>query len=145
MQIEQYQKLNTFSRRICFNQVIAYSFILFLNISFWLLIQNHFVNQNYRFALIVLFSMSLMILILVGVITSYLDPSDPMMRELKSNSSTKYLVSYKVLNAICKTACFANIAAVMFWYLPVTARYAIGIFKLIKMCASIRSSLHLDK
>jgi hypothetical protein len=59
---------------------VSYLLILTINIIFWVLVQDKFINQARRFCLIVLFAMSLVVLLIVGFITSYLDPSDPVLK-----------------------------------------------------------------
>jgi ABC-type antimicrobial peptide transport system permease subunit len=49
-------------------------------------VQPHFNSQVTRFTMIVFFVVSLVVLLIVGFITSYLDPSDPMVREYYSGN-----------------------------------------------------------
>ena len=78
--VEGYTELNTFSRRPCPTQLLSYLVILLQNISFWVFIQPHYLSQATRFIMIVFFSISLMVLFIIVFMTSYLDPSDPMIR-----------------------------------------------------------------
>jgi hypothetical protein len=72
--------MNSFSRRPTLPQIGSYLIILMVNISFWGFLQPHFVQMAERFAMIALFTISLVVLILTAAITSIIDPSDPMVR-----------------------------------------------------------------
>ena len=81
-----YEVLNTFSRKPCITQIVSYLIIILINISFWGCLQPHYQGQIIRFLMMASISSTLIMLIIIGIITSYLDPSDPIIHEYIVNN-----------------------------------------------------------
>jgi len=128
-----YNTVNTFSRRPCINQIISYIIIIFDNITFWLLIQTNYESQLCRFTMITFFSCSVIIMLLLGCLTSSYDPSDPIMTEYRNRNTTMYIFLNKEYKANKISAFIVNIVKVMFIRHHDTANPVIGKPKYIQM------------
>jgi hypothetical protein len=87
---KEYEVLNTFSRRPCLTQILSYVLVLFINVCFWGLLQPHFDSQVTRLAIVVAFAVSLAVLLIAGVATSLLDPSDQIVRQYRNGNDQMY-------------------------------------------------------
>lgn len=132
-----YNTVNTFSRRPCINQIISYIIIIFDNITFWLLIQTNYENQPCRFTMITLFSCSVIIMLLLGCLTSIYDPSDPIMTEYRNGNTTMYMFFDKEYKANIISVFIVNIVKVMSILHRDTANPVIGNSKYTQMRRSI--------
>jgi hypothetical protein len=90
MEITQYNPSNTCSRKPACHQILCYCVIIAENLIFWAFLQSHFLSQNVRLVMVSLYACSVCLLVTLGLITSMMDPSDPVMRDYRSGDTNSY-------------------------------------------------------
>ncbi len=84
----KYTTINSFTRAPCANQLISYLVILAQNISFWLFVQPNYASHSYRVCMMAVFAVSTVLLMILTVLVSASDPSDPIMVDYKKGKSS---------------------------------------------------------
>jgi len=94
--------------------------------------------------MITFFACSVIIMLLLGCLTSSYDPSDPIMTEYRNGNTTMYISLNKEYKVNIISAYIVNIVRAMSITHHDIANHAIGKSIYIQMRRSIRSSLHMD-
>jgi hypothetical protein len=93
----KYQTINTFTRSPSPAQIAAYMVVTVDVVVFYVMIQQSFNDEALRVALIVLFSCSIVGMIIPTILCSAIDPSDTVMVECKQGKGEKYTDKFNEL------------------------------------------------
>jgi hypothetical protein len=85
-EIDSYEPVTTFTRRVQCNQIASYCIVTALLIVFLVAVQPNFVNSSNRIVITVLFMTAFCVLVVSSTITSKIDPVDPVLVEYRAGN-----------------------------------------------------------
>lgn len=86
---DRYEKVNTFTRQISIGQVASYTIVIVVLIVFLTAVQKNYDNSNTRIVMVALILLSFCCLVIATMITSKIDPVDPVLVEYRNGDRSK--------------------------------------------------------
>ena len=83
MRKQKYEKINTFTRTPSFAQISAYVIVGLDIIVYYVMVQTKFMDETTRIVMNVLFSCSIISMLIPTILCSIIDPSDSIMIDCK--------------------------------------------------------------
>lgn len=87
--IKQYETINSFTRRPVITQIAAYLVFIGEALTFFICMYLNFTDSTKQIVILVLYIVTVIIEVVVSVMASYIDPSDNIMIEYRTDAKNR--------------------------------------------------------